>query len=65
MIARIDVPRQSVVPLLVRMGDPVLTTALLDRILQHASCFSFKGESYRLKHPHTFPAPLTEKEMKK
>ena len=44
------------------MGDPVLTTALLDRILQHASCFSFTGESYRLKHPHTFPAPLTEKE---
>ena len=44
------------------MGDPVLTTALLDRILQHASCFSFTGESYRLKHPHTFPAPLPEKE---
>ncbi len=40
------------------MGDPVLTTALLDRILQHASCFSFTGESYRLKHPHTFPAPV-------
>ncbi len=47
------------------MGDPVLTTALLDRILQHASCFSFTGESYRLKHPHTFPAPLMEKEKKK
>ena len=44
------------------MGDPVLTTALLDRILQHASCFSFAGESYRLKHPHTLPTPLTEKE---
>jgi hypothetical protein len=42
------------------MGDPVLTTALLDRILQHASCFSFTGESYRLKHPHTFPAPLVD-----
>ena len=33
------------------MGDPVLTTAMLDRILHHASCFSFRGESYRLKHP--------------
>lgn len=33
------------------MGDPVLTTALLDRILHHASCFSLKGESYRLKYP--------------
>ncbi len=32
------------------MGDPVLTTALLDRILYHASCFSFEGESFRLKH---------------
>ena len=44
------------------MGDPVLTTALLDRILQHASCFSCAGESYRLKHPHTLPTPLTDKE---
>ena len=33
------------------MGDPVLTTALLDRILHHANCYSFHGESYRLKHP--------------
>lgn len=36
------------------MGDPVLTTALLDRILHHAKCYSFKGESYRLKHPDLF-----------
>lgn len=36
------------------MGDPVLTTALLDRILHHAKCFSLKGESYRLKHPELF-----------
>lgn len=36
------------------MGDPVLTTALLDRILHHASCYSFRGESYRLKHPDMF-----------
>ena len=47
------------------MGDPVLTTALLDRILQHASCFSFTGESYRLKHPHTFPAPMDSASSKK
>jgi DNA replication protein DnaC len=33
------------------LGDPVLTTALLDRILHHARCYSLKGESYRLKHP--------------
>lgn len=36
------------------MGDPVLTTALLDRILHHANCYSFRGESYRLKHPEIF-----------
>ena len=36
------------------MGDPVLTTAMLDRGLHHASCFSFRGESYRLKHPDIF-----------
>ena len=36
------------------MGDPVLTTAMLDRILHHANCFSFRGESYRLKHPELY-----------
>ena len=39
------------------MGDPVLTTAMMDRILHHARCFSLKGESYRLKHPELFVAP--------
>lgn len=37
------------------MGDPVLTTAMLDRILYHAKCYSFRGESYRLKHPDLYP----------
>lgn len=36
------------------MGDPILTAAMLDRILHHARCFSLKGESYRLKHPELF-----------
>jgi DNA replication protein DnaC len=36
------------------MGDPVLTTAMMDRILHHAWCFSLKGESYRLKYPELF-----------
>jgi len=36
------------------MGDPVLTTAILDRLLHHARCFSFEGESYRLKYPDVF-----------
>jgi DNA replication protein DnaC len=36
------------------MGDPVLTTAMMDRILHHARCFSLRGQSYRLKHPELF-----------
>ena len=36
------------------MGDPVLTTAMMDRILHHARCFSLRGESYRLRHPEQF-----------
>jgi len=36
------------------MGDQALTTAMLDRILHHARCFSLRGESYRLKHPELY-----------
>lgn len=36
------------------MGDQTLTTAMLDRVLHHARCFSLRGESYRLKHPEIF-----------
>ena len=36
------------------VGDPVLATALMDRILHHARCFSLQGESYRLKHPELY-----------
>ncbi len=36
------------------IGDQTLTTAMLDRILHHARCFSLRGESYRLKHPEAF-----------
>ncbi len=35
------------------LGDPVLTGALLDRIMENARCFSLRGQSYRLKHPIT------------
>ncbi|MCD8208163.1 MAG: IS21-like element helper ATPase IstB [Bacteroidales bacterium] len=38
------------------IGDPVLTTALLDRILHHAILFSLRGESYRIKHPEVSAA---------
>jgi DNA replication protein DnaC len=30
--------------------DPVLATALLDRLLHHATTINIRGESYRLKH---------------
>lgn len=32
------------------MGDPVITTAILDRIVDHSEIFNLTGESYRLKH---------------
>jgi len=31
------------------MGDAVMTTALLDRLLHHAKVFTLDGESYRIK----------------
>lgn len=31
------------------LGDEVMTTALLDRLLHHAKVFSLEGESYRMK----------------
>ena len=42
------------------LGDPVLTTALLDRVLHHARCYSLKGESYRLKYPQMFSQELVK-----
>lgn len=32
------------------MGDPVITTAILDRIVHHSEIFNLTGESYRVKH---------------
>ena len=32
-----------------RMGDPVLASAVLDRLLHHAYTFNIRGNSYRLK----------------
>ena len=31
------------------MGDSVMTTALLDRLLHHARVFTLDGESYRIR----------------
>ncbi len=30
------------------MGDEIMTTALLDRLLHHAQVFSLQGDSYRI-----------------
>jgi DNA replication protein DnaC len=30
-------------------GDPVIATAILDRILHHSTTINIKGNSYRLK----------------
>ena len=30
-------------------GDPIMTTALLDRLTHHAHLFSLTGESYRFR----------------
>ena len=32
------------------MGDSIMTTALLDRLLHHARVFNLDGESYRIKN---------------
>jgi len=47
------------------MGDPVLTTAMMDRILHRARCFSLKGESYRLKYPELFDSTNDPGRIKK
>jgi len=45
------------------MCDPVLTTAILERVMCHAWCFSFRGESYRLKYPDQFFATVDEERL--
>jgi DNA replication protein DnaC len=31
------------------IGDPVIATAMLDRLLHHSRIFNLNGESYRMK----------------
>lgn len=43
-------------------GDPILATAILDRLLHHSFIFTIKGESYRLREKRRagiVPAPVT------
>ena len=32
------------------MGDPIMTTALLDRLLHHSNIYNLNGESYRIQN---------------
>lgn len=43
------------------LGDEVLATALLDRLLHHAEVITINGQSYRMKDRRLAPSPL-EKE---
>lgn len=48
------------------LGDPVMATAILDRLLHHATTVNIKGESYRLKEKRKAgllgkPRPATPK----
>lgn len=35
------------------IGDPVITTAILDRLVHNSEIFNMSGESYRIKHRNT------------
>lgn len=44
-------------------GDPVLATAILDRLLHHSTTLNIRGKSYRLKEREKaglFPPPPAE-----
>lgn len=34
------------------VGDAIIATAMLDRLLHHSRIFNLKGDSYRLKEKH-------------
>lgn len=42
-------------------GDPVIATAILDRLLHHCKVINIKGHSYRLKG-HAFAQQSAQKE---
>ena len=44
------------------LGDSVMASAVLDRILHHCTVINIKGESYRLKHRRKNSLPTMRKE---
>jgi len=45
------------------LGDPAITTAILDRILHKSEVISLTGYSYRLKYRETIFGPLPKKDI--
>ncbi len=43
------------------IGDPVIATAMLDRLLHHSRIFNLNGESYRLKEKRNRDKKQTDK----
>ena len=46
----------------IKVGDPVIATAILDRLLHHSKVVNIKGHSYRLKEHQTVKEQLKGKE---
>jgi DNA replication protein DnaC len=44
----------------VRVFDPVLTAALLDRLTHHSHILVFEGESYRFRESKKRPVELAQ-----
>ena len=42
------------------LGDPVIASAILDRLLHHCRVINIKGHSYRL-HSHAFTKQVSQK----
>lgn len=47
------------------LGDPAITTAILDRILHKSEVLTLNGDSYRLKYRQTIFGPPQPKILKK
>lgn len=46
------------------LGDPAITTAILDRLLHKSEVLALTGDSYRLKHRQTIFGPLKQEATK-
>ena len=44
-------------------GDPIIATAILDRLLHHSTTINIRGESYRLKERRLIPLPEQQQDQ--